>query len=60
MEFKDTLRDLWNNSKYQAQTGAGVPVYNANPGESYFRINSTSVAHYVCYSANTWTLLSSV
>ena len=60
LDFKDDVRDMLNNGKYQIQSGTAVPTYNANPGELYIRVNSTSVVLYTCYSANTWTLLVSV
>ncbi len=60
IDFKDQVRLVLNTGNMQMATGTVVPTYNGNQGQVYFRINSTSVAMYVCYTANTWILLTSV
>lgn len=45
--FKDDVRDLVNNGKFQFQVGTSTPTFKGNRGEMYLLLNGTQSALYV-------------
>ena len=54
IDFKDDVRDLLNNGKYQFAVGTAAPTHNANPGEGFMVLAGGSAQFYLCWTANTW------
>ncbi len=55
VDFKDDVRDLLNNGKYQAPSGTGTPSYSAGQGELYLQVPGTGgFALWIATSINTW------
>ena len=57
IEFKDTVRDLWNGGKFQFQViiASTGPTFAGRPGEMTFIRNGTDGRGYV-YMGSSWNL----
>ena len=56
IDFKDRVREVWNNGKYQGNFLTTVPpTYSANRGEFCFGLSAGRIVLYVSYSDTTLT-----
>ena len=54
IDFKDQVREVWNNSKYQMTvTTTDPPNWASNPGEFALTLAGGSANLYVAWSTNT-------
>lgn len=52
-DFKDEVRNVWNNGKYQFPSGSTVPTYSANIGEAFLYLSGTAGRLYI-YGGVAW------